>query len=238
MTNRTDKLLRECLASGDTGAWLAQNPEHRERLLPYLKLHAALLGTGAPEPAPEGAYRSQQKLLHALSRREEASRRPARLPVAFMRLGTVVAAVALTLVAAAGASAAFGSGGVSLDDVFSTLGFNDHASNGIDNASPSAERGRDCASTNAFDGHGNAAPDADNAADAHEGDTPRCVSNGEGQGEPSDNADEQSDNAEDKADNASDNAQSADNANPNATQGSDNADEGSDNATPDADPPD
>jgi len=240
MINRTEKLLRECLASGDAGAWLERQPEHREQLLPYLELHTSLRRV-APEPPTEAIHRAHQQLMRAVSRQEDASRvgRLGALPAAFMRLGTVAAALVLTLVAVAGASAAFG-GGVSVDDVFSTLGFSEHADEGINNASPNAERGRDCASPNAFEGHGNA-EDADNADDAHEEDVPRCVPNGDAEGHsPNANASERSDNADDGMNNASDEADKGEHANANADDGSGNADEGSDNANPDAgaDPPD
>ncbi len=236
MTNQTDKLLRECLGSGDPGAWLARHPEHHELLFPYLELHAALQQSGAPGPTPESVYRSHLELMHALGNQENVRQsRLARLPSAFMKLGTVAAAIALTLVAVAGASAAFGGEDV-VGDVFSTLGFNSHADQGINNASPNAERGRDCASPNAFEGHGNAEDKAGNAADAHAQDVPRCPPNGSGEGQASananDNASEGSGNADDGINNASPNSQGSDNANPNAFQGSGNADEGSGNANP------
>lgn len=237
MRNQTDKLLRECLGSGDAGAWLARHPEHRELLLPYVELHQALQGSGVPGPTPESVYRSHLELMRALSNQENVRQsRLARLPAALMRLGTVAAAVALTLVAVAGASAAFGGGDGVVDDVFSTLGLNSHADQGINNASPNAERGRDCASPNAFAGHGNA-DDEDNAADAHTEDVPRCEPNGDGQGSVNDNASDQSDNADDGINNASDEADKGEHSNPNADDGSGNADEGSDNASPNAGEP-
>lgn len=239
MKNQTDKLLRECLGSGDAEAWLARHPEHHELLLPYVELHAALQGSGVPGPTPESVYRSHLELMRALSNQENVRQsRLARLPAAFMRLGTVAAALALTLVAVAGASAAFGGGDGVVDGVFSTLGFNSHAEEGINNASPNAERGRDCANPNALDGHSNS-EDEDNAADAHEGDVPRCEPNGDAEGlnSPNANASDGSDNADDGINNASDNADKGEHASDNADDGSGNADEGSDNANDNADPP-
>ncbi len=227
MTKRTPELLRECLASGNVEAWLAEHPEHRNELVPYLQMHSILWGARPPEPSAEGEREGRQRLMTAVAQPEGQTRsgRVGWLPAPFMKLATVAAALALFLMAAAGASAALG-GGDFVDDVLTTLHVpNPVSDGGINNAPEAADNGREHANPNAFQGAGNASDGINNAS-------PNAT-NGLDQANP--NALQGSGNADDGINNASPNATNGlDHANPNAFQGSGNASEGSGNAGPNA----
>ena len=197
MAKRTPELLRDCLASGNVEAWLAEHPEHRDELLPHLQMHTILRGVRPPEPSAEGERAGHQRLMTAVGRSEGQTRsgRVGWLPAPFMKLATVAAALALFLMAAAGASAALG-GPNPADDVLSTLGINnapEAADNGRGHANPNAFEGADNASEGAANANANAAEGADNAS--------------EGAANANANAVEGADNADEGAGNASPNGQ-------------------------------
>jgi hypothetical protein len=112
------RVLEECLgriAGGEAPeACLAGYPQHASRLQPYLESASALRGMKAPEPAASARQEARRQLLDAVSGVEDAPV-PAGgkfLPSAMLRLGSVGAALAMFMVAAIGASAFFGGGGV------------------------------------------------------------------------------------------------------------------------------
>ena len=206
MVNRqVVSLLEQCLASGDARGWLTANPEHRDTLLPYLEMDGALRASASTGGAPRqnGLQEGQRRLLTAVATMGSGTRSPRWVSAPARAVAVLTVAVA-AFGLAAGASALTGHD--LAGDVLSTLGVSDKADNGINNASPNAEGGREHANGNAFEGSGNADDGPANAANPGEN-GPLCEPVEHGQDAQSDNANanaaEGSDNAADGFGNAS-----------------------------------
>lgn len=158
MHKQPTSTLQEWLSQSDPEAWLRAHPEHREALSPYTGLDGAIQSRVrqhclASEPSGASVSAGHTRLLAEV---QNAAR-----PAAFgrwsapARAGAMVAVAAAVLTMAAGASAAIGGSDLGQAVLDAVSGPSDHEE-GINNASPEADRARAHANENAFDGSGNA----------------------------------------------------------------------------------
>ena len=222
MDSKLRKLLTDCIRDIETGArdvegCLQRNPGRAAELRPQLELWSRLNASAKAQPNFGSQQRGRQQLLGALSDMERGTDKGKMIP-AVAKVVVVMVAAALLVGGAAGASAALGGPDVA-NEVLSGIG--------LSNAS---DRGKACASENAFQGSDNAQDGAANAEAANA--TGDCHGpNGPGNGgidHANDNAKQGSDNAGQGIENASQTGR--DNANENASEGASNADGASDDA--------
>lgn len=213
--------LEEWLSQSDRGAWLRAHPEHAESLAPYLGLDTAVQASAretcvASEPSASTVAAGHTRLMAEVKAMPKATGFSRWTAPARAGAMAVVAVAALTM--AVGASAAFGGGDLGKAVLDAVVGPNqderDHEE-GINNAPPEADNGREHANDNAFEGGGNAEDKAANGAGCEPGD------NADVNPKANPNAAERCDNADDGQGNAGDNpGAGADNA----SQGSGNVD--------------
>ena len=158
MDSKLRKILTECIRDIETGArdvegCLQRYPDRAAELRPHLELWSRLSAAPKAQPNFGSQQRGKQQLLGALSDMERGTDKGKMIP-AVAKVAVVMAA-ALLVGGAAGASAALGGPDVTHDVL---------AGIGLSNAS---DRGKACATENAFQGS-NAQDGAANAEAAHD----------------------------------------------------------------------
>lgn len=160
--NEVDKklisTLQEWMSQSDPDAWLLAHPEHMESLSPYQNLDSVLQSSArehcqTSEPSSAAFAAGHTRLMAEV----QGMAKPAgfRQWSAPARAGAMAAVTVAALTMAAGASAAFGGGDLGQAVLDAVTGPSDHEE-GINNAPPKADNGREHANENAFEGSGNA----------------------------------------------------------------------------------
>lgn len=196
-------MLEEWMSQSDPDAWLQAHPEHAESLTPYRDLDS-VLKSGAQEHCL--ASEPSSATFAAGHTRLMAEVQSTAKPVGFRQWNAPARAGAMALVAvaaltmAAGASAAFGGGGLGQAVLDAVIGPSEHEE-GINNAAPEADHGREHANDNAFEGSGNAddkwlngngcrtegEEDADVNPNANPNAAERCINADDGKGNAGEN---------------------------------------------------
>ncbi len=192
MDSKLRKILTECIRDIETGArdaesCLRQYPDQAAELRPHLEIWSNLNATAKAQPNYGSQQRGKHQLMGALADMERGTNRKRMIP-AVARVAVVMAAAALLIGGAAGASEAFGGPDVP-GDVLSAVGLSnarEHAApkasedgRGLDNADIAVEDGLNIAGDNANQA---AQPGLENAADGP------SQSGGEGSSEDSPHA--------------------------------------------------
>jgi hypothetical protein len=159
MDNKLRKILTDCIGDIETGALdmegcLQRHPDRAAELRPHLELWSGLNAAAKAQPNFGSQQRGKHQLLSALADMERGQDKGRMIP-ALAKVAVVMVAAALLIGGAAGASAALGGPDVA-DEVLSGIG--------LSNAS---DRGKACASENAFQGSDNAQDGAANAEAAN-----------------------------------------------------------------------
>lgn len=128
MDKKLNKALTNSIRALESGELtfeqcLSRHPEHADELRKHLELWQGMVASSKTAPAYEAQYRGRQQMLTALAGMAEggAPSMIRRLAPVFAKVTAVVAATALLVGGAAGASAALGGPSVA-DDVLSAIG--------------------------------------------------------------------------------------------------------------------
>ncbi len=159
MDNKLRKILTDCTGDIETGALdmegcLQRHPDRAAELRPHLELWSGLNAAAKAQPNFGSQQRGKHQLLGALADMERGQDKGRMIP-ALAKVAVVMVAAALLVGGAAGASAALGGPDVTHDVL---------AGIGLSNAS---DKGKACASENAFQGSDNAQDGAANAEAAN-----------------------------------------------------------------------
>ena len=166
MDSKLRKILTECIRDIETGArdaesCLRQYPDQAAELRPHLELWSGLNAAAKAQPNYGSQQRGKHQLMGALADMERVPARKRMIP-AVARVAVVMAAAALLIGGAAGASEAFGGPDVA-GEVLSTFGLDNARDHAADQASEEG-RGLDTADIAVDDGLSIAGDKANEAA--------------------------------------------------------------------------
>ena len=148
MDSKLRKILTECIRDIETGArdvedCLKGHPDRAAELRPHLELWQGLNAASKAQPNFGRQQRGQHQLQAALAEMDRGEGDKRMIPFltpALAKVTAAVAAAALLIGGAAGASAALGGPDVT-DEVLSGIGISNASDTGRDNANPNALQG-------------------------------------------------------------------------------------------------